>query len=100
MRVQLAAVTQGYHDDADTEFWTCLVFQSSDQRDAFMEKAGWETEEGNRFASGTKVAAKMGIELPPGPRWRPSQTPNPDMASMARETSGGPAEADPPDDDP
>lgn len=102
LRVQLAAVRQQYMDEVDSEFWVALVFQSAEQKHAFVESTGWEPlDEATRYVSGTKVAGRLGIQLPPGPLWRAEKTKS-EFAALARrpfEDAEGPAEAEPSDPD-
>lgn len=45
----------------DSEFWTCLVFQSREQAEEFARKLGLDP--GEKYLSGFHLASKLGIEL-------------------------------------
>lgn len=96
---ELAIGTQLVVDEGATDYWVALVFQTRDQRYAWLR---WMMEKGlmppgvenETFLSGTALAKAQGIVLPPGPKWRPEPVVKARWASMARELptqSKGPA---------
>jgi hypothetical protein len=50
----------------DSEYWFTVVFQTREQKDAFLQAVGW-IKHGNKFLDGKWVAKKMGVEIPPAP---------------------------------
>lgn len=46
----------------DTEYWTCLCFQSREQAEAFAQAVDWMPE-GQKYVDGVQVARALGIEL-------------------------------------
>jgi hypothetical protein len=52
----------------DSDYWCCLVFQSSEQLLAFLNATGWRRL-GERYIDGLAVARAMNIDLPPAPAW-------------------------------
>lgn len=48
----------------DSEYWTCLVFQTREQAEAFAAAVPW-LEQGAKYVDGVQVARSLGIELPP-----------------------------------
>jgi len=70
--------------DTDIGYYVVIVFQSSEQRKAFCERAGWTTGLGDRYIDGLQLAAKMGIEIRREP-WRPfAPVPSKDAHRMLR----------------
>lgn len=47
----------------DSEFWTCLVFQDREQKEAFL-KALDLFQHGDKYLDGRLVARKLGVEIP------------------------------------
>jgi len=48
----------------DPEFYTVLCFQSREQKEEFLKKAGWIAEgEGGRYLNGLEIARKMEIDI-------------------------------------
>lgn len=78
-----------FWDEYDSEFWFCLVFQTRDQKDAFLksciERGLLPPKSGDKYLSGTALAKAMGVPLPPGPKWREPAKPKARWAAMARE---------------
>lgn len=64
----------------DTEFYTVVVFQSREQREAFMTHLGLGPEE--RYTDGRAVADLLGLELPPDPP-APARRPKREAAAEA-----------------
>lgn len=71
---EMSAVLQGFADRhaaeigrqgvaEDGEFFTCLVFQSKDQRDAFIEALSLRPED-PQYIDGQAVAKALKIDLP------------------------------------
>jgi hypothetical protein len=53
---------------SDPEFYFCVCFQSREQKEDFLKKAGWESiGDGGRFLNGLEVARRLniGIEVLP-----------------------------------
>jgi len=49
-------------DATDSEFWIAVCFQTREQKEEFLKKAGlWQL--GDKYLDGTKVAKAMGIKL-------------------------------------
>lgn len=48
----------------DPDFWCCLVFQSREQRDDFLARAGW-ADIGPKYLNGLAVAHRLGIDIDP-----------------------------------
>lgn len=46
------------------DFYVLLCFQTPDQRDTFVEQAGWGVK-GDRFLDGLEIAARLGIDIQP-----------------------------------
>jgi hypothetical protein len=77
-----------FADATDSSFYACLVFQSSDQRDAFIEAMKWrdsQDDEDPCYIDGVAVAQSMGIPLPQCPPMR-KQRQTERWAKLARET--------------
>lgn len=49
-------------DATDSEFWFSVCFQTREQKEEFLKKAGL-FDIGDKYIDGLKVAAKMGINL-------------------------------------
>ena len=47
----------------DSEYWTCLCFQTREQAEAFAAAVSWLTP-GDKYVDGVQVARALGIELP------------------------------------
>lgn len=73
-KADLDAVQQGFRDAikredkrfelaTDSEYWTCLCFQSREQSEAFL-KALDLLQYGDKYIDGRILAEKLGIELP------------------------------------
>lgn len=78
-------------DVIDVSFHCTFVFQSTEQKKDFLEKAGIETKYG-LFANGAELAAKMGIELIPAPKTVRKKKPDKKLAEMAMEIEPPPSE--------
>lgn len=48
----------------DSEFWLCICFQSREQKDQFLDMAGWQRL-GDKYLDGLKVAELMEMPLEP-----------------------------------
>lgn len=46
----------------DPHYYLIVCFQSTDQRDEFAHKAGWDTVDG-RFVNGLEVSKKLGLDV-------------------------------------
>lgn len=51
-------------DIGDSEFWTTIVFDSREQRDAFLTHFG-VLDLGDKFVDGVLLAERIGVKLPP-----------------------------------
>jgi hypothetical protein len=67
-RKKAEATRQAYAEDG--EFFTCLIFQSKDQRDAFIKALSLRPED-PQYIDGQSVARALGIDLP-APAGKPS----------------------------
>jgi hypothetical protein len=47
----------------DSEYWCCLVFQSREQKEAFLHAVNWMTH-GDKYIDGVKAARTLGVEIP------------------------------------
>lgn len=47
----------------DSEYWCCLVFQTREQKEAFLSTMKW-IRHGDKYIDGVKVAREMGVEIP------------------------------------
>lgn len=70
----LDAVKQGFRDRlkaenkrkvsaTDSEYWSCICFQTRAQLDAFIAAMNWR-QFGDKYIDGVKLAEYLGIELP------------------------------------
>ena len=48
----------------DPNFYLVVCFQSTDQRDEFLSKAGW-AEPGAKYLDGLELAAQLGVDVRP-----------------------------------
>lgn len=55
---------ENQRSENDTEYWFCVCFMTREQKDEFLQQAGW-TLLGDKYLSGEWVAKKMGITLSP-----------------------------------
>ena len=73
---ELGAIEKGFRERAaaekerflaatETSFYTCLVFDSGAQCDAFLKATGLDKGSSDLFVDGRVLAKMMGIELPP-----------------------------------
>lgn len=73
------------HIDAsnDFDFFTCIVFTSMAQRDAFLDATRWDAF-GKRYIDGLALAKKLGVQLPAS-AYRPPKRegPDPSLAPFA-----------------
>jgi hypothetical protein len=46
----------------DTEYWCCLVFQTRDQKEQFLQAMKWIVH-GDKYIDGVKVAKSLNVEL-------------------------------------
>ena len=78
-------------DVLDVSFHVTFVFQSTEQKKDFLEKAGIESKYG-LFANGYDLAKKMGIELIPAPTTVRKKKPDKALAEMAMDVEPIPSE--------
>ena len=71
--------------EKNPEYWFCCIFQSLEQKQAFLEAVGWARLNGggDKYISGTVVAKALGVKLPPGPIWKPVPEPKKRWAALA-----------------
>lgn len=50
----------------DPEYWVCVCFQSREQKEGFLTKAGW-LDLGEKYLDGLEVAKRLGVEVLPIP---------------------------------
>lgn len=55
-----------YRTMLDPAFYTVVCFQSQEQRDDFLAKAGWD-DLGSTYIDGLQVARRLGLDVPPIP---------------------------------
>lgn len=48
------------------DFYVVVCFQTPDQRDEFVTRAGWGVK-GDRFLDGLEIAARLGVDIQPIP---------------------------------
>ena len=48
----------------DTEYWSCICFQTREQKEAFLAAIG-VLKHGDKYLDGALVAKALGIDLPP-----------------------------------
>jgi hypothetical protein len=56
--------SQAFSDNTDSEFWCCIVFQSRDQKEAFIKALALVADDGT-YIDGVRAAKKLNIQLPP-----------------------------------
>lgn len=78
-------------DVLDVSFHCTFVFQSTEQKQDFLKKAGIESKYG-LFANGHDLAKKMGIELIEAPTTVRKKKPDKALAEMAMEVEPSPSE--------
>ncbi len=85
LRDALLRVQQEFRDELDSEYWVCAVFQTREQKEAFLTGVGMDLErDGDKYVNGAKLAGLMKVELPPGPKWKPAPTPKARWTRLAR----------------
>lgn len=83
-RERAAQEAQRFQDATDTGYYTCVVFENRAQLDAFLTAVGM-LQKGDLYLDGRQLAARMGIELPPGQgRAESAAKIDPKLASLAR----------------
>lgn len=50
----------------DPEYWVCVCFQSREQKEEFLTKAGW-LDLGEKYLDGVEVAKRLGVTVLPIP---------------------------------
>ena len=50
----------------DPEYWVCVCFQSREQKEEFLAKAGW-LDLGEKYLDGLEVARRLGVAVLPIP---------------------------------
>lgn len=68
--------------ETETDYWTCIVFQSVEQKAAFWHALGWDKQSDSVYISGTRLATMLGIPLPAGPEWKEAKV-NVSLASLS-----------------
>lgn len=48
----------------DTDYWVALCFQTSEQRDEFLEKSGWGAR-GTRYLNGLEISGRINVDIKP-----------------------------------
>ena len=77
-KAELNALQQGFADRAkqekkrfedatDSEFWFCMCFNTREQKEAFLEQIGWDTNGADKYVDGVDVARQVGLKLPASP---------------------------------
>ena len=60
------ATQERFRVATDPEFYLCVVFQSREQKEAFLQAADW-ADLGGKFINGLEVARRMAIPIDPIP---------------------------------
>jgi hypothetical protein len=55
-----------YRVTVDPEYWVCLCFQSREQKEEFLARAGW-LDLGEKYLDGLEVAKRLGVAVLPIP---------------------------------
>lgn len=66
-----------FADATASSFYACLIFQSDEQRDAFIEAMKWrdaQDDEDPCFLDGLEIAKRIGVALPATPPERKTQS--------------------------
>jgi hypothetical protein len=61
-KAQKAEEQKTFYENVDSEYWIAICFQSRDQKEAFLEKAGL-MQYGDKYLDGMDVAEHMGINI-------------------------------------
>ena len=61
-KAQKAEERKTFYENVDSEYWICVCFQSREQKEAFLEKAGL-MQYGDKYLDGMDVAQHMGINI-------------------------------------
>lgn len=64
IKAEKAARREQYRVMTDPNFYLVVCFQSTVQRDEFMEKAGW-TDLGFPYVDGLRLARQLGVDVQP-----------------------------------
>jgi len=51
-------------DKFDTEYWCCLIFETREQKEAFLAALKITVAEGDKYVDGYVIARRLNIELP------------------------------------
>jgi len=54
--------TQVFENNTNANFFSCLIFNTQEQRDEFIKKVGIEVEDG-QYINGLELAEKIGITI-------------------------------------
>jgi hypothetical protein len=59
-----AATAERFRIGTDEGYYCVLCFQTTEQRDDFLDKAGWDNAlGGGKYLNGLEIAAKLGVKL-------------------------------------
>jgi len=58
------ALLDQYRINYDTDYWVALCFQSSEQRNEFLEKVGWPALD-RKYINGLEIARRLGLDVKP-----------------------------------
>lgn len=81
-KADMAREKAGIEFANDTEYWCAIVFETREQKDAFLEALKL-SRIGDKYLNGLRVAEAIGVSLPPGPKkWRPLKTATPRLKKL------------------
>jgi hypothetical protein len=77
-KAELAAIQTGFMqrlekerhrtiDKFDTEYWVCTIFETREQKEAFLAALDIHIEEGDKYVDGYVLARRLKIKLPDSP---------------------------------
>lgn len=72
----------------DTRFYTCFIWKSKAQRDAFLMQTGMQTRFDGLFANGEQLAEMLGVSIPKADYVFPEMKPVSRLAAMAMTVEG------------
>ena len=61
---QRRAQKERWRTTNDDEFWVAVCFQSRQQKEDFLQRAGWE-QFGDKYLDGLRLAAHLGVSIEP-----------------------------------
>lgn len=64
IRAEKRARRDAFRTMVDPNFWVCLVFQNTDQKEEFLRKVGWD-DLGMKYIDGLRVAERLKVDVKP-----------------------------------